>query len=225
MTRLAVPSTVAEFAAASGPNQTSSDVAFSPAVKALQSRLGSRRGYARMEQSGGWETEVNPELADFIGELDSFFLATASKDGQPYLQHRGGPKGFLKVLDSRTLAFADFGGNRQYISVGNLSENPRVQLFLMDWARRGRVKIWGEARVVEATGPGRDPALLAKLRDPGYTAGKVERAIVITVTAWDGNCPQHISRRFSEEEVRALLEERDGKIARLEAEAARLRKV
>ncbi len=195
----------------------SSDVAFTPAVKAAQARLGSRRGYARMEQAGGWETEITPELAGFIAGLDSFFLATASKEGQPYVQHRGGPEGFLRVLGERTLAFADFGGNKQYISAGNLSENPRVQLFLMDWARRGRVKIWGAARVVERA---EDPKLLEALTDPAYPAGRVERAIVIEVTAWDGNCPQHIPRRFSEDEVRALVEERDARIARLEAEVA-----
>jgi hypothetical protein len=172
-----------------------------------------------MEQAGGWETELGPELAAFIASLDSFFLATASAEGQPYVQHRGGPKGFLRMLGPRTLAFADFGGNRQYISAGNLSENPRVQLFLMDWARRGRVKVWGTARVVERA---EDPALLERLSDPGYREGRVERAIVIEVAAWDGNCPQHIPRRFSEEEVQALVEERDARIARLEAEVARL---
>ena len=197
----------------------SSDVAFTPAVKAQQQRQGSRRGYARMEQAGGWETEVSPELAGFIASLDSFFLATASAEGQPYVQHRGGPEGFLKVLSPRTLAFADFGGNKQYISAGNLTENPRVQLFLMDWVRRSRVKIWGTARVVER---GEDPALLARLTDPGYAEGRVERAIIIEVTAWDGNCPQHIPRKFSEQEVRAGVAEKDARIAKLEAEVARL---
>jgi uncharacterized protein len=185
-------------------SRPSSDVAFTPAVKAQQERRGSRKGYARLEAQGGFETEVGDDLAGFIEGLDSFFLATASLGGQPYVQHRGGPPGFLKVLGPRTLAFADFAGNRQYITAGNLSENPRVQLFLMDWARRGRVKIWGEARVVEAA---EDPALLARLTDPSYAEGRPERAIVIEVRAWDGNCPQHIPRRFSEEEVRALVEE------------------
>lgn len=197
----------------------SSDVAFSPAVKALQTRLGSRRAYARVEQGGGFATEIDEELAGFIAGLDSFFLATASAAGQPYVQHRGGPAGFLKVLDERTLAFADFAGNRQYVSAGNLSENPRVQLFLMDWARQGRVKVWGEARVVEAAA---DPALLARLADPAYGA-KVERALVVAVKAWDGNCPQHIPRRFSEEEVRALVAARDARIEQLQAEVARLK--
>ena len=169
--------------------KVSSDVAFTPAVKAAQSRLGSRRSYARMEASGGWETELTSALAEFIGEQDSFFLATAGADGQPYIQHRGGPKGFLRVLDARTLAFADFAGNRQYISVGNLSENPKVHLFLIDYEHQQRIKIWGEARVVED-----DPALLAKLMPAGYAA-RPERALVIRVAAWDANCPQHIPRK------------------------------
>ena len=169
----------------------SSDIAFTAAVKAVQDRLGSRRTYARMEAGRGWETEITPALAEFIGEQDSFFLATASADGQPYIQHRGGPKGFLRVLDPKTLAFADFAGNRQYISVGNLSENPKVHLFLIDYQHQQRIKIWGEARVVED-----DPALLAKLVVAGYEA-RPQRALVIDVLAWDANCPQHIPRKVA----------------------------
>lgn len=162
-----------------------SDIAFSAAVKAVQARLGSRAGYERMAENDDWSDEITPDLAGFIAEQDSVFLATASADGQPYVQHRGGPPGFLRVLDRHTLAFADFAGNRQYITVGNLSENPRAQLFLIDYASRTRVKIWGVAECVD------DPALLAALMPPGYEA-RGERVIVFRVRAWDANCPRHI---------------------------------
>jgi predicted pyridoxine 5'-phosphate oxidase superfamily flavin-nucleotide-binding protein len=194
-----------------------SDVVFSDAVKDAQARRGSRTAYARLEARGGFEADLTPDLAAFVGEQRSFFLATASAAGQPYVQHRGGPPGFLRVLDPHTLAFADFAGNRQYVTVGNLAENPRLQLFLVDFARRRRVKIWGEGRVVEG-----DAALLARLAPEGYPA-KVERAIVVRVTAWDVNCPQHIPLRVEAEDVQAVLAERDARIAALEAEVARLR--
>lgn len=194
-----------------------SDVAFTPAVKAVQQQKGSRRGYARMEQAEGWETAVTPELREYLAGLDMFYLATASADGQPYVQYRGGPAGFLKALDDHTLAFADFGGNRQYLTVGNLSENPKAFLFLMDYANRRRVKVWGTARVVEG-----DAELLAKLADPAYP-GKVERAVVFTVAAWDVNCPQHIHRRFSERQIAPVVEKLQARIAELEAEVARLK--
>jgi hypothetical protein len=167
-----------------------SDIAFTPAVKAVQSRLGSRAAYARMEQAGSWETEVTADLKAFIEVQTSVFLATANLEGQPYIQHRGGPPGFLQVLDARTIGFADFAGNRQYITVGNLAENNRVHLFLIDYAHQRRVKIWGEARVVE-----NDPGLVERLKPAGYRA-RVERVILITVSAWDENCPQHIPRRI-----------------------------
>ena len=194
-----------------------SDVAFTPAVKAVQEQKGSRRGYARMEQSGGWETEVTDELREYVADLDMFYLATATASGQPYVQYRGGPPGFLKALDAKTLAFADFGGNRQYLTVGNLGENPKAFLFLMDYANRRRVKVWGTARAAEG-----DAALLARLSDPAYP-GKVERAIVFTVTAWDVNCPQHIHRRFGERQVAPVIEKMQTRIAELEAEVARLK--
>lgn len=195
----------------------SSDVAFTPAVKAFQARLGSREAYARMEARGGWETAIDDSLADFIARQRSFFLATATADGQPYIQHRGGPPGFLKVLGPRRLGFADLRGNRQYISIGNLSENPKVHLFLMDYLHRERVKIWGEARAVED-----DAALLSSLAEGA--GGPPERAIVIDVVAWDANCPKHIPRRFEEEDVARTLAARDARIAQLEAELAALRK-
>ena len=190
----------------------SSDVAFTPAVKAVQTRLGSRGLYQRQELGGSWATTVTPELAAFIAEQNSLFLATSSAEGQPYIQHRGGPPGFLRVLDEHTLAFADFRGNRQYISVGNLSQNPKAQLFLMDYAHRHRIKIWGEAEVVEDR-----PELLASLLVEGYKV-KADRAIVFRITAWDANCPQHIPQLVNVEEVQKLLRERDARIAELEAQ-------
>lgn len=190
----------------------SSDVAFTPAVKAIQARRGSRRSYARMEERGGFKTGISEELAEFIAAQRSFFIATANLEGQPYVQHRGGPPGFLRVLDTRTLAFADYSGNRQYISLGNLADNPRAQLFLIDYGERRRVKIWGTARVVES-----DAKLLAKLMPEGYRA-RPEQAIVFDVNAWDANCPQHIPRRFEAEDVEAALQQRDQRIAGLEAE-------
>jgi hypothetical protein len=192
----------------------SSDVAFTPAVKAVQSRKGSRGGYARVEQNGGWRTEIDEDLAAFLAAQDSMFLATASADGQPYIQHRGGPKGFIKVLDSNTLAFADYSGNRQYITQGNLSENPKANIFLIDYAHRRRVKIWGEARVVDD-----DPALLKSLMPQGYRA-RPEQVILFRISAWDTNCPQHIPQKFDAADVAAALASRDARIAELEAALA-----
>jgi predicted pyridoxine 5'-phosphate oxidase superfamily flavin-nucleotide-binding protein len=195
----------------------SSDIAFTPTVKALQAKRGSRSAYARMEERGGWQTAVTPDLAAFIAAQTSMFLATASQDGQPYIQHRGGPAGFLRVLDERTLAFADYAGNRQYISTGNLADNPKAYLFLIDYVRRRRIKIWGTARVVDD-----DPALIGALMPADYPA-RPEQAIVFTVGAWDSNCPQHIPQRFEAADVASALDERDARIAELEAEVARLR--
>jgi hypothetical protein len=194
-----------------------SDVAFTPKVKEIQARRGSRRQYARMEEARGWRTTVTEDLATYIAERDSFYLATANAAGQPYIQHRGGPKGFLKVIDEHTLAFADFRGNRQYITTGNLAENDKAYLFLMDYTHRQRVKIWGRARVVED-----DPALLQSLAVPGYE-GKPEQAILFTIEAWDTNCPQHIPQMFAATDVAAAIERLQGRIAELEAEVAKLR--
>jgi len=195
-----------------------SDVAFSPAVKAIQAEKGSREAYARVEAGHGWESEITEELAEYIARQRSFFLATASADGQPYVQHRGGPPGFLRVVGPRTLGFADFRGNRQYISIGNLSENSKVNLFLIDYAERSRVKIWGRAEVIEG-----DEALLASLTPAGYAA-RPERVILVHVTAWDQNCPQHIPVRIEAEDVKAVLEAKDREIAELRAELDRLRR-
>ncbi len=191
-----------------------SDVAFSAAVKAEQTRRGSRAGYQRMEEKGGWSSTITPELAEFIAARDSFYLSTASAEGQPYVQHRGGPPGFLKVLDERTLAFADFRGNRQYISAGNLAENPRAFLFLMDYPNRRRIKVWGRATVVED-----DPALLERLAEPGYAA-RPEQAIVFTLEAWDVNCPQHITPRYTEAEGERQLAQLRARVRELERRLA-----
>jgi predicted pyridoxine 5'-phosphate oxidase superfamily flavin-nucleotide-binding protein len=199
------------------PTAYPSDVAFTPTVKALQSRYGSRHAYARMEQEHGWPTTLTPDVIEFIAAQTSVFLATANADGQPYIQHRGGPPGFLHVLDERTIAFADFAGNRQYLTLGNLADNPRAHLFLIDYARRRRVKLWGSARAVDD-----DAALLAALTPPDYPA-RVERAIVFTVDAWDVNCPKHIPQRFEAADVEAALAARDAQIQALEEEVARLR--
>lgn len=195
----------------------SSDVAFTPAVKAIQDQKGSRASYARMEERGGWQTTVTPELTAFLAGLDMFYLGTANAAGQPYIQYRGGPPGFLKVLDEHTLAFADFGGNRQFITLGNLSENPKAFLFLMDYANQRRIKAWGTARVVEG-----DAGLEALLSDPSYAA-KVERAILFTVEAWDVNCPQHIHQRFAATQVAPVIERLQSRIDALEAELEQLR--
>lgn len=194
-----------------------SDVAFTPAVKQIQQAKGSRAGYAKIEQSRGWKTRITPDLAEFIATLDMFYLGTANGEGQPYIQYRGGTPGFLKVLDDQTLGFADFGGNRQYITLGNLSENSRAFIFLMDYANARRVKLWGAARVIED-----DAELLERLRDPDYH-GEVERAIVFTVGAWDINCPQHIHKRFSQRQVAPLITELQAKIDSLEAQLRQVR--
>ncbi|SRR6266436_1322346 len=195
----------------------SSDVAFSPSVKAIQAHKGSRRSYARMEQDGAWQTRITPDLAGFIVVQTSVFLATANGAGQPYIQHRGGPPGFLRVLDDKTIGFADFAGNRQYITLGNLADNPRAHLFLIDYAHRQRVKLWGTAQVVVG-----DTGLVAKLMPEGYRA-RPEQVILFTVSAWDANCPQHIPQRFEAADVAAALAERDARIAVLEAEMRMLR--
>ena len=195
----------------------SSDVAFTASVKAVQERRGSRGAYARVEASGGFQTEVTEELARFVAERDSAYLATASASGRPYVQHRGGPKGFIQVLDEHTLGWADFRGNRQYVTTGNLAENDQAFLFLMDYARRERVKIWGRARVVEG-----DAALVERLLPRGYRA-RPEQAVLFKVEAWDVNCPQHIPRKLDAAEVEDELARLRERIAALEEENARLR--
>ncbi len=194
-----------------------SDIAFSASVKAAQTERGSRAAYARMEQKGGWKSEIDGELREFIAERDSFYLGTASAEGQPYIQHRGGPRGFLKVLDDRTLAFADFSGNAQYISIGNADENPRATLFLMDYVHRRRIKVWGTVEYVEG-----DAELAEKVHDASYRA-RVERVVLFRVEAWDVNCPQHITPRYTEQELAPMIEHYQRRIRELEAEVHQLR--
>jgi predicted pyridoxine 5'-phosphate oxidase superfamily flavin-nucleotide-binding protein len=196
----------------------SSDVAFSASVKAEQQRRGSRAQYRKLEERGGWPDKVTSDLEAFIGGVRSFYLGTASADGQPYIQHRGGPAGFVRVLDATTLAFADYRGNRQYITLGNLAENPRAFIFLMDYARRLRIKLWGKARVVEG-----DDVLLRRVAQPGEAPP--ERCIVFDIETWDRNCPQHIPLLLPAEDVERALGALQERIAKLEAENAELRRV
>lgn len=191
-----------------------SDVAFTDTVKAIQQRKGSRAAYARMEQAGSWDSAITEELKAEIEAQTSVFLATANAAGQPTIQHRGGPPGFLRVLDEHRLAFVDFAGNRQFITQGNLAENPQAHLFLIDYAHRRRTKLWGRARVVEG-----DAALIARLMPAGYAA-RPEQVVLFEVTAWNRNCPQHIPQRFDAADVQAALAVRDQRIAELEAQLA-----
>ena len=202
----------------------SSDVAFTPTVKAVQARKGSREHFALMEENGGWRTEIDDKLAGFLAEANGFYLATATRDGQPYVQHRGGPKGFIKVLDKHTIAFANYTGNRQYLTQGNLLENPKAHIFIMDYAHRRRAKLWGEARIIED-----DPALTEALMPKGYRA-RAEQVILFKISAWDTNCSQHIPQKFDAADVAAAMaeasakiEERDARIAVLESELAKLK--
>jgi predicted pyridoxine 5'-phosphate oxidase superfamily flavin-nucleotide-binding protein len=189
---------------------------FTPTTQRAQAERGSDKAYvARVAE--GFPDKVTPELASFIAEQDTVFLATATAAGAPYLQHRGGPKGFIKVIDEKTLGFADYRGNRQYITLANLSENDRAFLFLLDPARKQRIKLWGRARVVED-----DPALVERLFDKGYKA-RPERAILFTIEAWDVNCSSHIVARFTEEDIEAAFATIKDKLAALQDENARLR--
>src|SRR5262252_4469071 len=192
------------------------DIVFPPAARHAQAERGSARAYEK-RIAAGFPDRVTPDLAAFVAQLDTAFLATVSAAGAPYIQHRGGPKGFIKVLDEKTFGFADYAGNRQYITLSNLAENDRAHLFLLDFARQRRIKLWGRARVVED-----DPALLARLVDAGYRA-RPERAILFTLEAWDVNCSQHITARFTEAEIEEPTAALRDRIAALEAENVRLR--
>jgi hypothetical protein len=194
-----------------------SDIAFTDAVKAEQSRLGSRGAYAHMEEGRGWQTRITDLLRDFLAARDSMYLATTNAAGQPYIQHRGGPPGFLRVVDDQTFGFADFAGNKQYITLGNLRENVKAHVFLMDYAHRRRIKVWGTLSAVEG-----DDALNAQFKPADYKA-RVERVMLIKVAAWDVNCPQHIPMKIDAADVAAAIEKRDARIAELEAEVARLK--
>jgi predicted pyridoxine 5'-phosphate oxidase superfamily flavin-nucleotide-binding protein len=193
-----------------------SDIVLTPAARREQTKRGTAKHYDRKVEAG-YPDRVTPDLAGFIAELDTAFLATVSADGAPYIQHRGGPKGFIKVMDDRTLAFADFAGNKQYITLGNLAGNDRAYLFLLDFANKQRIKVWGRARVVE-----NDPALMERLVEPGYRA-RPERAILFQIEAWDINCSQHITARYTEGEVAIAVDGLRKRLTELEAENARLR--
>ena len=200
-------------------NHPSSDIAFTSAVKAVQTRRRSRELYAKVEARGGFRTEITEELVEFLAGVDTAYLATASADGQPYAQHRGGPKGFIRVVDDHTIGFVDFAGNRQYITTGNLAENDRAFLFLMDYAHRRRIKLWGHARVVE-----NDTELEAQLMPEGYSA-RPEQVILFTVDAWDANCRQHIPQKFDGGDVAAAIGQMQERLAILEAENEKLRQL
>lgn len=191
------------------------DIAFTPSVKALQEHYGSRSMYERVEAMDQTNDTLSPAMVEFIQERDGFYLGTVSASGWPYVQFRGGAPGFLRVLDERTLGFADFNGNSQYLTTGNLADNDRVFLFLMDYAHRRRLKIWGRATVEYDR-----PDLLEQLQVPGYPATS-QRAIVIAIEAWDWNCPQHIPHKYSEQEVLAMVEPLGDRIRNLEAQLAR----
>ena len=195
---------------------SNSDLVFPPAVRRAQAERGTAQAYAKKIEHG-FPNAVTPELASFIAEQDTAFLGTASGDGAPYIQHRGGPKGFIKVVDEKTLGFADYRGNRQYITLGNLSENDRAFLFLLDFSRRQRIKLWGRARVIED-----DVDLIEKLFDQNYKA-RPERVILFTIEAWNANCAQHITARLSEPEIEQLFGTVQEQISALQAENARLR--
>lgn len=191
------------------------NIAFSPSVKAEQEKRGSREQYRKLDEAG-WRAEVTDELEQFIAGVRSFYLGTASADGQPYIQHRGGPGGFLQVIDRTTVGFADYGGNQQYITLGNLAENPRAYIFIMDYATRTRVKIWGRARVVEG-----DEGLMRRLSR--VASGPPERAILFDIEAWDRNCRQHIPMLLAAEDVQRAVEALEARIADLERENAELK--
>jgi predicted pyridoxine 5'-phosphate oxidase superfamily flavin-nucleotide-binding protein len=197
--------------------QPSSDIAFTASVKAIQSHRGSRAAYAKVEAHGGFRTEITADLVAFLSQVDTAYLATANAEGQPYAQHRGGPKGFIRVIDSKTLGFVDYAGNRQYITAGNLAENDQAFLFLMDYAHQRRVKIWGRARVVEA-----DADLILKLMPEDYGA-RPEQVILFEVKAWDINCPRHIPQKFDAADVASTITDLQARIEKLEAENEQLR--
>ena len=197
-------------------SDNNSALVFTPTARRAQAERGSAKAYER-RTAAGFPDRVTPELAEFLRGIDTAFLGTVSAAGAPYIQHRGGPRGFIKVVDEKTLGFADYRGNRQYITLGNLADNDRAFLFLLNPATQQRIKLWGHARVVE-----NDPDLIARLFDAGYQA-RPERVILFTIDAWDVNCSQHISPRFTPEEIAEAASELRARIAALEAENRELR--
>jgi uncharacterized protein len=190
--------------------------AFSPSTRAVQAERGSRTAYAKREANHDLGNAITPDIAQYLAQANSAYLATVSADGQPYIQHRGGPAGFLKIVDDRTIGFADYVGNRQFITTGNLKDNPKAFLFVMDYVNRRRLKIWGEARTTL------DPTEIAPLVDSNYDA-RIEQAILFRVNAWDRNCPQHIPQLFPADAVAAALGELEQRNKALEAEVKELR--
>ncbi|MEQ1520865.1 MAG: pyridoxamine 5'-phosphate oxidase family protein [Aestuariivirga sp.] len=193
------------------------EIAFTPTVKKAQERSGSRRSYARLEEGEAHHDRLGARETDFIAERDSFYMATVSETGWPYIQHRGGPPGFVRVLDDKTIGFADFAGNRQYVSVGNLQNDDRVSLFFMDYPNQTRLKLLGRVRLAEAG----ELKLLERLQVPDYGA-RIERGMVITVEGYDWNCPQHITPRFTAAEVRSMVAPLRDRVAELEAALAEM---
>ena len=192
------------------------EITFTDAVKSVQAEMGSRAGYARREgRQAVTHDRLGPEETAFIANCDSFYMATVSETGWPYIQHRGGPKGFLRVLDEKTIGFADFSGNRQYVSVGNLATNDRVSLFLMDYTRRARLKMLGRAAIV-----GLDAGDVLNNLVPANNSARVERGVVITLDAFDWNCPQHIPERFTTEDVERIVERLTKRIVELEGQVS-----
>ena len=196
-----------------------SDIAFTPTVKAIQVERGSRTAYARMEVRGGFRTQITDDLVAFLAGVDTAYLATSNASGQPYAQHRGGPKGFIRMVDSQVIGFADYVGNQQYISTGNLMENGKAFMFLMDYANRRRIKLWGKARVVND-----DPVLIARLMPEGYRAISLQ-AILFEIAAWDANCAKHIPQKLDAADVSQTVARLEANISALEAENAELRSI
>ena len=196
------------------------DIAFTASVREQQARLGTASRNERLQALGGPNNRLGAAEVEFIAARDTFYMASVSESGWPYVQHRGGPAGFLRVLDDTTLGFADFRGNAQYVSTGNLHHDNRVSLILMDYPSKQRLKLLGRANLIEEA---EDPALVARLENPGYRA-RVERAFVISVEAFDWNCPQHITPRFTQAELGSMVEPLQLRIRELEAQVVQLRR-
>ncbi|MCU1275635.1 MAG: pyridoxamine 5-phosphate oxidase-related, FMN-binding [Bryobacterales bacterium] len=192
---------------------------FTPVIKALQERYGSRGQYAKLAAAGVSRDRLGPQESAFIAERDSFYIASVGETGWAYVQHRGGPKGFLKVIDESTIAFADFRGNKQYISTGNLMKDDRVALIMVDYPGQARLKILGHAEIFEGA---QAREWIERVREPGYKAS-IERGFVVRVDAFDWNCRQHITPRFTAEQIREALAPVERRVEDLEQENKRLR--
>ncbi len=198
---------------------TFGSLVFTPVIKALQERYGSRRQYAKQDEAGVSRDRLGPQESEFIAERDSFYMASVGETGWPYVQHRGGPKGFLKVIDESAIAFADFRGNKQYVSTGNLTKDNRVALIMVDYPGQTRLKILGHADIFEGAAA---QEWIERVREPGYKAS-IERVFVVRIDAFDWNCPQHITPRFTEEQIQEALAPFEGRVEELEQENKKLR--